>query len=207
MNCSQDIAGHVVEFSGDQHGSRFIQQKLETASSDEKQKVFDEIVPNNILQLIQDVFGNYVCILDLGMKFNNHSSLLYLCQVIQKMFEHGTQLQKTRLAAEMDGRVLALSKQMYGCRVVQKVYSDVKSFIIRSNFISCRPSNVFFRNNRLRLFTSWSLISWSAFTTEMGTMYVDTRCFPRSLNSLFDSGRPEDDRKSPSGTPWLCPLV
>ena len=57
---TQDIFGYIVEFSGDQHGSRFIQQKLETATSDEKQIVFDEIVPNAALQLIQDVFGNYV---------------------------------------------------------------------------------------------------------------------------------------------------
>ena len=49
-----------MEFSGDQHGSRFIQQKIETASSDEKQMIFDEIVPDNTLQLVQDVFGNYV---------------------------------------------------------------------------------------------------------------------------------------------------
>ena len=56
----QDIFGYIVEFSGDQHGSRFIQQKLETATSEEKQIVFDEIVPDNTLQLIQDVFGNYV---------------------------------------------------------------------------------------------------------------------------------------------------
>ena len=56
----QDIFGYIVEFSGDQHGSRYIQQKLETATSDEKQIVFDEIVPNAALQLIQDVFGNYV---------------------------------------------------------------------------------------------------------------------------------------------------
>lgn len=62
VNCTfiQDIFGYVVEFSGDQHGSRFIQQKLETATSEEKQVVFDEIVPHNALQLIQDVFGNYV---------------------------------------------------------------------------------------------------------------------------------------------------
>jgi pumilio RNA-binding family len=59
---SQDIFGHIVEFSGDQHGSRFIQQKLESATSEEKQGVFDEIVPDNALQLIQDVFGNYVCL-------------------------------------------------------------------------------------------------------------------------------------------------
>jgi pumilio RNA-binding family len=49
-----------VEFSGDQHGSRFIQQKIESASSEEKQMIFDEIVPDNTLQLVQDVFGNYV---------------------------------------------------------------------------------------------------------------------------------------------------
>lgn len=59
-SCAKDIFGYVVEFSGDQHGSRFIQQKIETASSEEKQAIFDEIVPDSALQLIQDVFGNYV---------------------------------------------------------------------------------------------------------------------------------------------------
>jgi hypothetical protein len=56
----QDIFGHIVEFSSDQHGSRFIQQKLEEATDEEKQRVFDEIVPIKTTQLIQDVFGNYV---------------------------------------------------------------------------------------------------------------------------------------------------
>ncbi|KAH7914709.1 armadillo-type protein [Hygrophoropsis aurantiaca] len=100
----RDILGYVVEFSGDQHGSRFIQQKLETATSEEKQIVFDEIVPDNTLQLIQDVFGNYV---------------------IQKLFEHGTQVQKTVLANTMEGHILPLSLQMYGCRVVQKAIEFV----------------------------------------------------------------------------------
>lgn len=95
----KDIYDHVVEFSGDQHGSRFIQQKLETANSDEKETIFSEIRPNS-LQLMTDVFGNYV---------------------IQKFFEHGNQLQKSILAKQMEGHVLSLSLQMYGCRVVQKV--------------------------------------------------------------------------------------
>lgn len=60
LTSGQDIFGYIVEFSGDQHGSRFIQQKLEGATSEEKQIVFDEIVPSAALQLIQDVFGNYV---------------------------------------------------------------------------------------------------------------------------------------------------
>ncbi len=49
-----------MEFSGDQHGSRFIQQKLESATGDELDIVFDEIVPQCAVQLMQDVFGNYV---------------------------------------------------------------------------------------------------------------------------------------------------
>ena len=49
-----------MEFSGDQHGSRFIQQKLESASGEEMEIVFDEIVPQYAVQLMQDVFGNYV---------------------------------------------------------------------------------------------------------------------------------------------------
>lgn len=95
----QDIYNHVVEFSGDQHGSRFIQQKLETANSDEKEQLFREIQPN-ALQLMTDVFGNYV---------------------IQKLFEHGNQVQKRVLAEQMKNHVMELSMQMYGCRVVQKV--------------------------------------------------------------------------------------
>ncbi|KAJ1927249.1 mRNA binding protein puf3 [Tieghemiomyces parasiticus] len=99
----KDIVGSMVEFSGDQHGSRFIQQKLETATSDEKRLVFEEILPN-ALQLMTDVFGNYV---------------------IQKFFEHGNQAQKYLLAKQMDSHVLSLSLQMYGCRVVQKALEHV----------------------------------------------------------------------------------
>ena len=33
----RDLVGHMVEFSGDQHGSRFIQQCLEVASPDQLQ--------------------------------------------------------------------------------------------------------------------------------------------------------------------------
>jgi mRNA-binding protein PUF3 len=95
----KDVFGYVVEFSGDQHGSRFIQQKLESANSDEKEKVFRELQENS-LQLMQDVFGNYV---------------------IQKFFEHGDQTQKKILANRMKGSISQLATGMYGCRVVQKV--------------------------------------------------------------------------------------
>ncbi|KAK3997291.1 putative pumilio protein [Cladorrhinum sp. PSN332] len=99
----KDIFGHIVEFAGDQHGSRFIQNKLETANSDDKDQVFREIQPNT-LALIKDLFGNYV---------------------IQKLFEHGNQAQKQIIASAMKGQVFELSKQMYACRVVQKALSHV----------------------------------------------------------------------------------
>lgn len=103
-----DIYTHVVEFAGDQHGSRFIQQKLETAHSDVKERIFSELL-SNALPLMQDVFGNYV---------------------IQKFFEHGDQTQKRILAGKMTGHVLALANQTYACRVVQKVGSKDKQTII-----------------------------------------------------------------------------
>ncbi|XP_020233970.1 pumilio homolog 1 isoform X2 [Cajanus cajan] len=98
-----EIAGHVVEFSADQYGSRFIQQKLETASMEEKNMVFHEIMPQ-ALSLMTDVFGNYV---------------------IQKFFEHGTAAQIRELADQLTDHVLTLSLQMYGCRVIQKAIEVV----------------------------------------------------------------------------------
>ncbi|KAH0664082.1 hypothetical protein KY284_029013 [Solanum tuberosum] len=98
-----EIEGHVVEFSVDQYGGRFIQQKLETATTEEKNMVFREIMPQ-ALSLMTDVFGNYV---------------------IQKLFEHGSASQIRELADQLNGHVLTLSLQMYGCRVVQKAVEVV----------------------------------------------------------------------------------
>ncbi|XP_034824140.2 maternal protein pumilio-like isoform X2 [Maniola hyperantus] len=99
----RDLANHIVEFSQDQHGSRFIQQKLERATVQEKQMVFNEII-GSAYSLMTDVFGNYV---------------------IQKFFEFGTTEQKTTLAQKVRGHVLALALQMYGCRVIQKALESI----------------------------------------------------------------------------------
>lgn len=52
------LSGTILS-SADQYGSRFIQQKLETATTEEKNMVFHEIMPH-ALSLMTDVFGNYV---------------------------------------------------------------------------------------------------------------------------------------------------
>ena len=72
----KDIKDHVVECAMDQYGSRFIQQKYDTTTPDEKELIFSEILPeaNN---LMNDVFGNYV---------------------VQKLFEYGTDHQRATLA-------------------------------------------------------------------------------------------------------------
>lgn len=49
----------VYNFSVDQHGSRFIQQKLEYCTAEDKASVFKEILPR-ASKLMTDVFGNYV---------------------------------------------------------------------------------------------------------------------------------------------------
>lgn len=99
LTIEQNVFGRVVEFAGDQQGSRFLQEKIPTANSDDRQRVFDEImVDANALMV--DVFGNYV---------------------VQQLFEHGTMVQKKLLAGKMKGHVVQLSTQLYGCRCVQEV--------------------------------------------------------------------------------------
>lgn len=71
------------------------------ANSDDKQRVFEEILVN-ANQMMTDVFGNYI---------------------IQKLFEFGTLVQKKLLAAKMQGNVVDLSMNIYGCRCVQEVSS------------------------------------------------------------------------------------
>jgi len=99
----KDLVNHVVEFSQDQHGSRFIQQKLERAAPTEKAVVFQEIL-TAAYGLMTDVFGNYV---------------------IQKFFEFGSSDQKQTLAQRVRGHVLPLGLQMYGCRVIQKALESI----------------------------------------------------------------------------------
>ncbi|XP_070024529.1 pumilio homolog 2-like isoform X2 [Nicotiana tabacum] len=123
-----EIAGHVVEFSADQYGSRFIQQKLETATTEEKNMVFQEIFPQ-ALTLMTDVFGNYViqkvcgaCIfLSVRFLFKWIIMSIFLLQ----FFEHGMASQRRELAGKLFGHVLTLSLQMYGCRVIQKAIEVV----------------------------------------------------------------------------------
>lgn len=100
----KDIYGHGVEFTKDQHGSRFIQTKLPQASDEEKEVIFKEICDISF-DLMTDVFGNYV---------------------MQKYFEYGSIEQKQILLQKMLGHIYELSLQTYGCRVVQRALESLE---------------------------------------------------------------------------------
>ncbi|KAF7843114.1 pumilio-like protein 5 isoform X1 [Senna tora] len=104
-----DIAGRIIEFSIDQHGSRFIQLKLESCSAEEKASVLEEVLPH-ASKLMTDVFGNYV---------------------IQKIFEHGSPDQRKKLADKLSGQILPLSLQMYGCRALEVIELDQKTLLVQ----------------------------------------------------------------------------
>lgn len=117
-----DIAGHALEFTRDQHGLRFIQQRLPAALEPEKNLVFAEI-RDSAYELMTDVFGNYV---------------------VQNFFEHGSPAQHEALLACMAGKVQPLLLQMYGCRVVQRAleYVPLRSQVrlvdeLRSHILVC----------------------------------------------------------------------
>lgn len=100
-----EMKDNVVEFATDQHGSRFIQQKLESASPEDKLAVLKHAL-TDAQRLMTDVFGNYV---------------------VQKLLDHGGENAVNLIAAELEGRMLALSLHMYGCRVVQKALEVLES--------------------------------------------------------------------------------
>jgi hypothetical protein len=95
-----DCLTRLVDLSRDQHGSRFIQQKLDTCDDTTKETVFVELT-KYALDIANDVFGNYV---------------------MQKLIEQGHSEQKLNIVKALRGSILDLSCKMYGCRVIQKVF-------------------------------------------------------------------------------------
>lgn len=93
-----EVMPHIVEFAKDQHGSRFLQTKLEESNEEDRAQIFEVILPQT-KSLASDVFGNFV---------------------VQKLFDLCNQEQNKRLAEQLQGIVLTLSQETYGCRVIQK---------------------------------------------------------------------------------------
>ena len=116
------IEGNIVEFCQDQNGSRFIQQRLELGDFLEQEIVVREVLPS-IRRLRNDVFGNYV---------------------VQKLLDFGSPQVRASIRDTLEGEMLQLSLQMYGCRVVQKAlealdFEDLSRLLseFHHNVLSC----------------------------------------------------------------------
>lgn len=92
------IENHIAEFAGDQQGSRLIQNRLDSASSEDKMMVYSEMRPN-VRQFMNDIYANYI---------------------VQKLFDLMDMPHKLDLASSISGHMRRLSMHTYGCRVVQK---------------------------------------------------------------------------------------
>ncbi|ODV96089.1 hypothetical protein PACTADRAFT_80157 [Pachysolen tannophilus NRRL Y-2460] len=177
-----DIYGHGIEFSKDQHGSRFIQAQLESGSTlEEKEVIFNEI-REIAFELMTDVFGNYV---------------------IQKYFEFGSEVQKKILLEAMEGHLLDLSLQMYGCRVVQRAIEfiniDEQCELIKelSNpadvIRCCKDSN---GNHVIQIAIEKTPIEHISFIFEAmkpHLYHLSTNAYGcRVVQKMLEFGRPED---------------
>lgn len=146
----QDIYGHVVEFSTDQHGSRFIQQKIETADEEEKQIIFDEIMPHHALRLIQDVFGNYVRPRRPLVPFSADHRLLH--RLFRSSLSMALLCRRPYLLALWRGMFCS-----YPCRCMGAVL--FRRYISRAAYVAllcltcvlCRPSSMCLRTNKAHL--------------------------------------------------------
>jgi|Transcript_56587 pumilio RNA-binding family len=92
------VMGQVVDFAVDQHGSRFLQQCLDSAPDAEKAAVLEAMLPQ-MNTLAKDQYANFV---------------------IQKLFDIGSAEQRKAIAEQLQGQVVNLSMDQHGCRVIQK---------------------------------------------------------------------------------------
>jgi hypothetical protein len=85
------------------------------------------------------------------------TSVKRFSQVIQKLFEYGTALQKNTLCGQLETNVLSLSLDMYGCRVIQKV-RNVARLLRVLIFLGPRRLNVPHRSNNPQSSQNWMVI-------------------------------------------------
>ncbi|KAF5930845.1 hypothetical protein HYC85_031718 [Camellia sinensis] len=106
-----EITGHVVEFSADQYGSRFIQQKLETATTEEKNMAIEVVDLDQKIKMVEELDGHVMrCVRDQN---GNH--------VIQKCIECVPEEHIQFIVSTFFDQVVTLSTHPYGCRVVQRI--------------------------------------------------------------------------------------
>ena len=89
--------------NNDQQASIFLQQKLKSATPEQKTAIIDAII-GRAYALMTNRFGNFL---------------------VQRCFEHGTQDQILDIANAIRGNTVTLATDPFGCHVVQRAFDSV----------------------------------------------------------------------------------
>jgi len=99
----EHLKGIVLEFAKDAHGSRYLQEIISQLKPLQQKQIIDELIEDT-LDVMQDVFGNYV--IQVFLKFANDEQL-------------------EGIVERMEESVVVLSMNQQGCRVVQRLLETV----------------------------------------------------------------------------------
>ncbi|KFK29099.1 hypothetical protein AALP_AA7G088900 [Arabis alpina] len=137
------VESNCVSFRVDQHGSRFIQQKLENCNPEEKANVFREVLPDACKQMTY-WFSNYVI------------QKMYGCRVIQKVQKSAIDViehdQRVCLARELDMHVMRCVRDHNGNHVIQKCIENIPTKKV-SSLSSILMAPVLYRYQRPYFYT------------------------------------------------------
>ncbi|KAF2722024.1 ARM repeat-containing protein [Polychaeton citri CBS 116435] len=100
----QDLKGEIFNLCKDQHGCRFLQKKLE--DNDDSVNLIYEEVKGNIIDLMTDPFGNYLC---------------------QKLLECATIEQRTGLIQNAMPAMKTIALNQHGTRALQKMIEYIET--------------------------------------------------------------------------------
>lgn len=115
-----DITGQICQFAKDKTGSKFLICKLYEAPTDRKNAVFNEMIPN-LKILMMDKFANLV---------------------VQKYFSVGNANHRQKLFSEILSNFFELSCSEYGSFVVRKAIKQSTNIQMISFMKQCAEQNV-----------------------------------------------------------------
>merc|ERR1719419_1180540 len=125
----------LFAFVTDQEGSRFLQENLGSASTEQLWRTFNHL-KRDFVTISQDVYGNYIAqkFLELGSDelrsavletlLPNIPSLsvqLYGCRVVQKLLECGAWEHKSVVAKQFKGSIMTFVYDQNGNHVIQRL--------------------------------------------------------------------------------------
>ncbi|KAL1922970.1 uncharacterized protein VTP21DRAFT_9346 [Calcarisporiella thermophila] len=116
----ESLRGQILSLARDQHGCRFLQNKIEEGDQLAFKAVMEEI-GGHIPQLMIDPFGNYLC---------------------QRLFEHANDEQRTLLVQAVAAELLNIAFDVHGTRAVQRMIETLTLSIQVRAVVNALSGNV-----------------------------------------------------------------